>query len=272
MTSNVIGWLVGLVALWLFGIFTPKPWLLKKRKPLWPFTQPTNDRSPVGSVPCRMSPSPVGKNGMLWLKIVEMIETLRLANGFPTNEYLVGGLEHFLFSNILGIIIPLDVHIFQMGSNHQPDTNEVSDKVSHTIATHSRQWCPRIPDCPWYISTFTKPTFHDHYAGRQQVDVLNSPDIRHSKSQRELVELSPGSTISILFKPLWQQKPETIDTAAQLHALHAEYDTKCAWSLSQNIGKHSKSIVDHRFPVSIEMAVTRGITHVQTQPVGSYLL
>ena len=34
---------------------------------------------------------------------------------------LVGGLEHFLFSHILGIIIPTDFHIFQRGSNHQPD-------------------------------------------------------------------------------------------------------------------------------------------------------
>ena len=27
----------------------------------------------------------------------------------------------FLFSHILGIIIPIDFHIFQRGSNHQPD-------------------------------------------------------------------------------------------------------------------------------------------------------
>ena len=27
---------------------------------------------------------------------------------------------HFLFSHILGIIIPIDFHIFQRGSNHQP--------------------------------------------------------------------------------------------------------------------------------------------------------
>ena len=27
---------------------------------------------------------------------------------------------HFIFSHILGIIIPIDVHIFQRGSNHQP--------------------------------------------------------------------------------------------------------------------------------------------------------
>ena len=26
----------------------------------------------------------------------------------------------FLFSHILGVIIPIDVHIFQRGSNHQP--------------------------------------------------------------------------------------------------------------------------------------------------------
>ena len=28
-------------------------------------------------------------------------------------KYLVGGLEHLLFSHILGIIIPTDFHIFQ---------------------------------------------------------------------------------------------------------------------------------------------------------------
>ena len=36
-------------------------------------------------------------------------------------EYLVGGLEHVLFFHILGTIIPIDFHIFQRGSNHQPD-------------------------------------------------------------------------------------------------------------------------------------------------------
>ena len=43
--------------------------------------------------------------------------------GVPPNHpcsYLVGGLEHFLFSHILGIIIQL-TNIFQRGSNHQPD-------------------------------------------------------------------------------------------------------------------------------------------------------
>ena len=35
--------------------------------------------------------------------------------------YLVGGLEHFLFFHILGIVTPTDFHIFQRGSSHQPD-------------------------------------------------------------------------------------------------------------------------------------------------------
>ena len=36
--------------------------------------------------------------------------------------YLVGGLEHFLFSPIVGIMIQSDFHIFQGGRlNHQPD-------------------------------------------------------------------------------------------------------------------------------------------------------
>ena len=34
---------------------------------------------------------------------------------------LVGGLEHVLFSHILGIIVPIYFHIFQRGSNHQPE-------------------------------------------------------------------------------------------------------------------------------------------------------
>ena len=38
-----------------------------------------------------------------------------------SNIGLVGCLEHFLFSHILRIIIPIDFHIFQRGSNHQPE-------------------------------------------------------------------------------------------------------------------------------------------------------
>jgi hypothetical protein len=34
--------------------------------------------------------------------------------------FLVGGFKHFLFSIIYGIILPIDFHMFQRGSNHQP--------------------------------------------------------------------------------------------------------------------------------------------------------
>ena len=38
---------------------------------------------------------------------------------FVIHDWLV---EHFIFSHILGIVIPLDFHIFQRGRlNHQPD-------------------------------------------------------------------------------------------------------------------------------------------------------
>ena len=36
------------------------------------------------------------------------------------NRMLVGGFQHFLFSIIYGIILPIDFHIFQDGWNHQP--------------------------------------------------------------------------------------------------------------------------------------------------------
>ena len=57
-------------------------------------------------------------------------------------SYLVGGLEHFLFSHISGIIIPIDFHIFQRGSNHQPD-------VVINITNHSE------------IGAIVSPTFWD---------------------------------------------------------------------------------------------------------------
>ena len=37
------------------------------------------------------------------------------------NIKLVGGLEHFLFSHILGMSSSQLTNIFQRGSNHQPD-------------------------------------------------------------------------------------------------------------------------------------------------------
>ena len=59
---------------------------------------------------------------MFLLQRISVTDFCRRATAVETvgNHCLVGGLEHFLFSHILGIIIPIDFHIFQRGSNHQP--------------------------------------------------------------------------------------------------------------------------------------------------------
>ena len=53
--------------------------------------------------------------------------------------YLVGGLEHFLFSIIYGIILPIDFHIFQRGGY---TTNQ--RYIDIYIYTHGEGW--RLPD------------------------------------------------------------------------------------------------------------------------------
>ena len=86
----------------------------------------------------RILPETFGKNRhhlVLWRRSLRFF-FLRIC-AFANNQYaiehalgdfrlrmdlwLVGGLEHFVFSHILGIIIPIDVHIFQRGWHHQPD-------------------------------------------------------------------------------------------------------------------------------------------------------
>ena len=60
---------------------------------------------------------------------IYMSSYTKLMNLTSYNGLLVGGLEHFLFFNILGIIIPTDFHIFQDGWSHQPANNLIiSDK------------------------------------------------------------------------------------------------------------------------------------------------
>ena len=70
--------------------------------------------------------------------------------------YLVGGLEHFLFSHILGIIIPIDFHIFQRGG---PTTNQVIIGTSEQVGLfHTRQliWF-QVFECPqiWWLILIT---------------------------------------------------------------------------------------------------------------------
>ena len=64
---------------------------------------------------------------------------------------LVGGLEHFLFSHILGIIIPIDFHMFQRGSNHQPDT----DLFTSGTSFHQRH--PQISGISGALSQWLSP-------------------------------------------------------------------------------------------------------------------
>jgi hypothetical protein len=66
---------------------------------------------------------------------------------FDTHANLVGGLEHFLFFHILGMIIPTDFHIFQRGRAQPPTSN----------ATNCRQspWS----SCP-VIDIFSKMSLH----------------------------------------------------------------------------------------------------------------
>ena len=55
---------------------------------------------------------------------------------------LVGGLEHFLFFHILGIIIPTDFHIFQRG-RAQPPTSNISpwnQQYFSTVGSDSTLW------------------------------------------------------------------------------------------------------------------------------------
>ena len=61
----------------------------------------------------------------------------------------------FYFSHILGIIIPIDFHIFQRGSNHQPDhygstlfmvTSSILSMVKPLCRRRQRRWCLRW--CP----------------------------------------------------------------------------------------------------------------------------
>ena len=75
----------------------------------------------------------------------------------PYWTFLVGGLEHFLFSHILGIIIPL-TNIFQRDWNHQP-VSFLSGKTTRFSEIILCLWCLATWVTPWnpvdpYRSTF----------------------------------------------------------------------------------------------------------------------
>ena len=63
---------------------------------------------------------------------------------------LVGGLEHFLFFHILGMIIPTDFHIFHRGWNQQSVWYIIGD-LPCWVATHRGSHaapCPRFSEAP----------------------------------------------------------------------------------------------------------------------------
>ena len=59
-------------------------------------------------------------------------------------QFLVGALEHFLFSIIYGIILPTDFRIFQDGVNHQPE-NQSWKIVSFSVISFFCQSFHVIP-------------------------------------------------------------------------------------------------------------------------------
>ena len=69
-------------------------------------------------------------------------------------HWLDGGLEHYIFFYILGIIILIVFHIVQRGSNHQP---EHIFWLSRFFEAHVRWWCQM---------TFHFGTGWDHQQGR----------------------------------------------------------------------------------------------------------
>ena len=57
---------------------------------------------------------------------------------------LVGGLEHFLFSHMLGIILPTDFHIFQRGRYTTNQDINTEDLGPHSSAD---SWLNVDPRC-----------------------------------------------------------------------------------------------------------------------------
>ena len=91
----------------------------KKGRPLYPIGSP----SYLQSAPFEWSPP----TDIIFDKcILSFFRCIRIYLTY-TISYLVGDLEHSLCFHILGIIIPIDFHIFQRGFNPQPDI------ISHFI-------------------------------------------------------------------------------------------------------------------------------------------
>ena len=60
---------------------------------------------------CPCQKTPPGDGSSFDISMLQL--HLELNSFGKLKDFLVGGLEHFSFSDILGIIIPIDFHIFQ---------------------------------------------------------------------------------------------------------------------------------------------------------------
>ena len=77
-------------------------------------------------------------------------QTWRVATSpIYVDYFLVGGLEHFCFFHILGIIIQTDFHIFQRGWNHQP--------VFHIFPYTKCNFCRSFPNKPCSMTPDVEP-------------------------------------------------------------------------------------------------------------------
>ena len=69
----------------------------------------------------------------------KMDKSLKIGRFCSVNIHdLVGGLEHFSFFHILGIIIPIDFHIFQWGgstTNQEDSAKEALEQRSEELAS-----------------------------------------------------------------------------------------------------------------------------------------
>ena len=75
--------------------------------------------------------SPIPAYGFVWHWGTPLCKLMALF-------YLIGGLEHFLFFHILGIIIPTDFHIFQRGrytTNQLLYTINININVNHHVSS-----------------------------------------------------------------------------------------------------------------------------------------
>ena len=101
---------------------------------------------------------------VLLLQTMRRWETTVTVQVFPRIRYwkLDGGLEHFSFFHILGIIIPIDFHTFQRGWNHQPAQSESPVSMSdwRVAGWHMRPWFHLRPEAVWISAVQQSKIFH----------------------------------------------------------------------------------------------------------------